>query len=77
MGDRYFLTVRCPNCKFEDDDVYFAPTCQFDSWECPQCGLVVDLEQYTGISKESCSNKQVLEYMVSGIKSGGNDEEGS
>lgn len=25
MGDRYILTVTCPQCGRVDDDVYFAP----------------------------------------------------
>ena len=38
MGDRYILTVNCPKCGYEDDDVYYAPTCGIVDWECPKCG---------------------------------------
>jgi len=37
MGTRYFVEVRCPNCGFVDE-AYYAPTCGFEDWECPQCG---------------------------------------
>ena len=50
MGDRYILTVACPVCGHKDGDVYFAPTCGFKTWKC-QCGHIVDLEKYTGISE--------------------------
>jgi ribosomal protein S27E len=62
MGDRYFLTVTCPKCIFLDDDVYYAPTCEgFTEWECPSCGHIIDLAEYTGISKEDASNKAEIE----------------
>ena len=56
MGTRYILTVTCPGCGFEDDDVYFAPTCDFVDWKCPECGHVVDLIALTGITYGYASN---------------------
>ena len=56
MGIREILTVTCQQCGFEDDDVPFAPTCDFVDWKCPECGFVVDLMAMTGISYEDASN---------------------
>lgn len=61
MGDRYILTVVCPNCGTEDDDVYYAPTCGFLTYTCAKCGTVIDLEVYTGISAEEASNAEIIE----------------
>lgn len=63
MGDRYFLTVMCPKCGLEDSNVYYAPTCGFTEHRCP-CGHSVDLEEYTGISHEGASNRDVMEKMI-------------
>ena len=64
MGDRYILEIICPECGEYDDDCYYAPTCGFIDWECPICKCVVDLEKYTGISKESCSNRKAIEEAI-------------
>jgi len=56
MGTRWILTVVCPECGFEDDDVYFAPTCDFVTWKCPKCDHVVDLMEFTGITYDDASN---------------------
>lgn len=64
MGDRYFLAVTCPECKTEDPDVYYAPTCGFVDWVCPKCRCIVDLEEWTGISYEDCSNADVIENLI-------------
>ena len=56
MGTRWILEVACPQCGFEDDDVPFAPTCDFVTWKCPECGFVVDLMAMTGINYEEASN---------------------
>lgn len=37
MGTRYFLTVVCPNCGQNNEDVYFAPTCDMVSSRCQEC----------------------------------------
>jgi len=63
MGDRYFITVVCPQCDHTEDDVYYAPTCGFTDWHCPQCNLYISLEKYTGISYEDCSNRDVIKEM--------------
>jgi len=55
MGDRYYITVTC-ECGVEERDVYYAPTCGFTHWTCDVCGEVIDLEEYTGISKGEASN---------------------
>jgi len=56
MGDRYYINVMCPMCGTVEEDVYYAPTCGFLGWECLNCGEGVDLEEYTGITKEDASN---------------------
>lgn len=63
MGDRYFLTVTCPECNEAHYDVYYAPTCGCSQLECT-CGEVIDLEEYTGISYEDASNLKEIEEMV-------------
>lgn len=62
MGDRYILTVTCPQCGVLDDDVYYAPTCGFTEHKCV-CGHVTDLEQLTGISYEDASNRADIEVL--------------
>ncbi len=64
MGDRYILTVTCSKCGFFDDDVYYAPTCGFTEWECPQCHEKVNLGDYTGITTEMASNKDIIRQIV-------------
>jgi hypothetical protein len=64
MGDRYIITVVCPNCDTESEDVPFAPTCGFVDFTCPECGLVIDLEEYTGISYEEASNRAEIEAII-------------
>lgn len=54
MGDRYILTMICPKCG-RVDEVYFAPTCGFTTWECG-CGGVIDLVEHMGITPEMASN---------------------
>ena len=66
MGTRYYLTIVCPDCGFTDDDGYYAPTCGFTTWEC-ECGHVVDLEEYTGISYEEASNLAEMQALVDRI----------
>ena len=67
MGDRYYLTVKC-KCGFEEQDVYYAPTCGFEEWKCPKCDIIVNLEEYSGISKKSCSNKEIIEKIIEKLK---------
>lgn len=73
MGDRYFLSVTCPKCGFKDDDGYYAPTCGFVDWTCPNCEYVVDLEELTGITHEMASNADALRAIVDSF-SGNNAE---
>ena len=63
MGDRYHLEYKCV-CGYFDDDVYYAPTCGFVDWACPSCGTLVDLEEYTGISYEGCSNADLIASII-------------
>ena len=77
MGTRYFLTVTCPNCGHTDDDVYYAPTCDFTTHEC-KCGHVVDLEELTGISAEDASNASEISDLISALseeRGGMNDQQ--
>ena len=67
MGIREILEVTCPQCGFEDDDVPFAPTCDFVTWKCPECGFVVDLIALTGISYEEASNADEIAEMCRGM----------
>lgn len=64
MGDRFILTITCPVCGFVESDVYYAPTCGFRMWICPQCGMVIDLAKHTGISEEDASNKAEIEQLI-------------
>jgi len=67
MGDRYILSLDCPNCNHVDDDVYFAPTCGFVDWKCPQCGHVIDLYEHTGMIYKDCSNADLIQEIIEGI----------
>lgn len=64
MGDRYIIAVVCPDCGFLDDNVYFAPTCGFTTWDCPKCSKKVDLVELTGITPEEASNVKMIEDMI-------------
>lgn len=57
IGDRYTLSVEC-DCGETDDDVLFAPTCGFMTWQCPKCFKIIDLEKYSGIDAEGCANTE-------------------
>lgn len=61
MGDRYILAVKCPSCDTVDEDVYYAPTCDFVSHKCSGCGASIDLVEYTGVSYEEASNVGLIE----------------
>jgi hypothetical protein len=74
MGDRYILQIDCPKCGFFDDDVYFAPTCGIDKWQCSRCGHKVNLCLYTGISYEDASNADIIEELCREIKKELTDE---
>ena len=67
MGDRYFLTVKCPECRYVEDAVYYAPTCGFKTYTC-RCGHEVDLEEYTGISEADCSNLEAIQRTIDSFK---------
>ena len=43
MGDRYIITVICPKCFFVADNVYYAPTCNYTTWSCPECNSVYEI----------------------------------
>ena len=60
MGDRYILQITCPRCGTKDDEVYFAPTCGFTEWRCPNCKYQIDLCKYTGITYEDASNVDLI-----------------
>ena len=64
MGDRFFLTVHCPTCGLTEEEVYYAPTCGFTHWECPNCVTHVDLEKLSGISYEDASNLDSIQSIV-------------
>lgn len=68
MGDRYYVTVQCPECGKEENEVYYAPTCGFVSWTCPECLKKVNLEEYTGISYKDASNADLIASMVEALK---------
>ena len=68
MGTRYLVDITCPKCGFYEDDVWYAPTCGVIEWECPICEHIVDLEEYTGISEEGASNKEVIASIVDSFK---------
>ena len=68
MGDRYYITVKCPKCGFTENDVYYAPTCGITNWCCPKCETWVDLEEYTGISYEDASNADIIQKLVDEVR---------
>ena len=68
MGDRYILTVECPKCGYTDDEAYYAPTCGFTTWKCPECKAKVDLCKLTGITAEHASNAAQIKAIADGMK---------
>jgi hypothetical protein len=66
LGDRYIITVTCKECGYTDNNVYYAPTCGFTDWKCPEpeCGEIVDLEELTGISYEDASNATEISDII-------------
>ena len=67
MGNRYILTVLCPECDAKHLDVYYAPTCDFTTFTCPGCDTVIDLAEYTGISAEDASNVDQIREIVASL----------
>jgi len=43
MGDRYVLSMDCPNCSFHDDEIYYAPSCEITTWVCHNCHHEFDI----------------------------------
>lgn len=68
MGTRYFITVICPNCQSIHSDIYYAPTCGFKTFVCPDCDVEIDLEEYTGITEEDASNRMVIESLIKAVQ---------
>lgn len=75
MGDRYYLTVMCTQCGAKHVEVYYAPTCNIDTFRCV-CGSLIDLEQYSGISYEDASNKTEIETLAAAQDNAGEQGEG-
>ena len=44
MGTRWIIPVKCPNCGHEDE-AYYAPSCGFTTWQCPECKKEYAIEQ--------------------------------
>jgi len=55
MGDRYILSMRCPKCGKLNEDVYYAPSCGFETFKCQKCG--VENEIYCGFGVK-CSEEE-------------------
>jgi len=67
MGDRYVFPVTCPICKFKEKEVYYAPTCDITTWECPNCSYILDLENYSGISYKQASNSDYFDSLFDNL----------
>lgn len=37
MGDRYDITIHCCYCGAVNVNLWYAPTCSFDTFECVKC----------------------------------------
>jgi len=66
MGTRYWLNVKCDKCGVILKDVYYAPTCDFVNVEC-NCGNIIDLGKYTGITYEDASNIEEIRNLYGDI----------
>ena len=68
MGDRFYVTITCPQCGESEKDFYYAPTCSLGlTWTCPGCSYVLDVGKYTGISYEDASNRQKIKRLVENL----------
>lgn len=68
MGDRFWINVTCPKCGFHHDDMAcYAPTCGITEWTCRNCDSVINLEEYTGVTKEDASNKAKIESVIKNL----------
>lgn len=45
MGDRWTLNLRCDWCGEMNEDVWYAPSSDADSFNCGSCGLLNDIIQ--------------------------------
>jgi rRNA maturation protein Nop10 len=43
MGDRYTLSLSCAKCGETNTDVWYAPSCGFDTFKCEHCGTMNDI----------------------------------
>lgn len=57
MGDRYFLHLHCAYCGHPNNDVYYAPTCDFEHFTCKQCGLKNHISRYFEAEKMDSYNE--------------------
>ena len=67
IGDRYFLTLTCPNCNRTHNDVCYAPTCEITEHTCI-CGFITNLEELTGISYEVASNIEEIREIIDDMR---------
>jgi hypothetical protein len=74
MGTRYWIDVMCVGCGHVDKGVYFAPTCDFTTHDCTKCGKKIDLEEYTGITREQASTRKEMAELMNAIQSGAPQE---
>ena len=38
MGDRYSLNLYCAACGIENEDIYYAESCEATTFKCEHCG---------------------------------------
>jgi len=49
MGNRYEIKkLKCAYCGFENEDIYYAPTCGILTFKCKKCGKVNFIKEIIG-----------------------------
>lgn len=63
MGDRYTIDISCAYCGARHEDIWYAPTCGSDTFQCERCGK-------TSFITADFTSKKLLETTVQDVVEG-------